>query len=566
MRNLLILFLCTFTVLPLGCRAQYAPVKVDISTEIVTIEGVNYYVHTVEKRQTLFSISRAYNVTSEILINDNPELRQGLKEGYKIRIRKVTDYTSPEIETPPVKETPPIKQVVEKDTVAPVRIQAEHVVRWYESLSSIAKKYGVTEEEIAIVNSLIGGKIYTRQELRIPYPGEAQRFAQNQKNDIKLVTEIEFEEHDDDKKEARRRDPGSRRSSYTASLIIPMGGSDSASTDHISGNFVEFYQGFLIALEDLKNEFIGINLELRVFDSDRISASEIVLRGELSGSDLIIGPVLSGEIEPVLSYAYSKDIPLVSPIDPSGDELSERYPNYFHVGTPVTYQQKALIESVSDSGNIVLVFEEGGQDSKFVQITRQMLQDAGLKYKTLSYTILGGRAILPQFEDRLVKDGINQVIVASNSEAFVSDVLRNLNLMQSRSGYSIKLFGTPPWRHFDNVDINLYHSMNLSISLQYYVEYNSDNVKRFIARFRELYNAEPTAYSFQAYDVASFFLAALYSYGTDLEKNIGRYDRKLLQSDYKFIRRNGDEGFINSGVRVLKYRPDFSTDTGSTDR
>ena len=76
MRNLLILFLCTFTVLPLGCRAQYAPVKVDISTEIVTIEGVNYYVHTVEKRQTLFSISRAYNVTSEILINDNPELRQ----------------------------------------------------------------------------------------------------------------------------------------------------------------------------------------------------------------------------------------------------------------------------------------------------------------------------------------------------------------------------------------------------------------------------------------------------------------------------------------------------------
>jgi LysM repeat protein/ABC-type branched-subunit amino acid transport system substrate-binding protein len=557
MRNLLILLLLTFTVVPLGCRAQYAPVKVNISNEITTIDGVSYYVHTVEKRQTLYSISRTYNVSAEILINDNPELKQGLKEGDKILIRRVTDYTSP------VKVTPPAKQAVVKDTVSPVRIQAEHLVRWYENLASISKKYGVSEEEIAIVNSLSGGKIQARQVLKIPYPGEAERFAQIQRDDIKPITEIMGEEPDDEKIEAKRRRSGARRGSYTASLIIPMGGRDSASTDHTSGNFVEFYQGFLIALEDLKEEFSGINLELRVFDSDRIPASEIALRGDLKGSDLIIGPVLSAQIEPVLSFAHSNDIPLVSPVDPSGDELSVRYPNYFHVGTPVAYQQKALIESVSASGNIVLIFEEGGQDSHFVQITRQMLQDAGLRYKTLSYTILGGRSILPQFENRLVKEGINQIIVASNSEAFVSDVLRNLNLMQSRSGYSIKLFGTPRWRHFDNVDINLYHTMNLSISMQYYVEYNSENVKRFIARFRELYNAEPTAYSFQAYDVAYFFLGALYNYGGDIEDNIGKYNRKLLQSDYKFIRRNGDEGFINSGVRVLKYRPDFSTDTGS---
>jgi LysM repeat protein/ABC-type branched-subunit amino acid transport system substrate-binding protein len=563
MRNLLILLLFAFTFVPQGCRAQYAPVKVDISAEITTIDGVVYYVHTVEKRQTLYSISRAYNVTPDILIKDNPDLRQGLKEGNKILIRRVTDYTSPVQEAPPVKEAPPAIQIVVKDTVSPVRIQAKHVVRWYENLTSISKKYNVSEEEIAIVNSLKGGKIYTRQVLIIPYPGEAERFARLQKNDINPIAEIIIEEPDDEKEEVKRRDPRTRGGNYTASLIIPLGGRDSASTDHISGNFVEFYQGFLIALEDLKEEFSGINLELRVFDSDRISASDIALRGDLRGSDIIIGPVLSAQIEPVLSFAHSNDIPLVSPVDPSGDELSERYPNYFHVGTPVAYQQKALIEDVAASGNIVLIFEEGGQDSHFVQITRQMLQDAGLKYRTLSYTILGGRSILPQFENRLVKDGMNQIIVASNSEAFVSDVLRNLNLMQSRSGYSIKLFGTPRWRHFDNVDINLYHTMSLSISMQYHVDYNGENVKRFIARFRELYNAEPTAYSFQAYDVAYFFLGALYNYGGDIEDNIGKYNRKLLQSDYRFIRRNGDEGFINSGVRVLKYRPDFSTDTGS---
>lgn len=552
MRRSFILFLTLFSFISIICRAQYTPAKVDISQQITVIDGVTFYVHKVEKRQTLFSISRTYNVSNDVLIKDNPGLEHGLKEGDTILIRKgKAENVSAERTTP-------------KDTVT-VRIQAEHTVRWYENLQSIARKYGVTEADIAAANSLKDQKIQTRQVLKIPYPGEAEIIASGAKSEPQAVsvTETVTETADKDKIPERKRGAGGN---YSASLIIPLGGRDSASAENLSGSFVEFYQGFLIALEDLKNEFSNINFDLRVFDSDRIAPSETASAGYLDGSDIIIGPVFSSQIEPILSYAFRKGIPLVSPVDPSGDNFSEKYPNYFHVGTPVSYQQRALIESISPEENIVLIFEEGGQDGQFVQLTRQMLQDAGLNYKTLSYNILSGRSIYPRFAERLVEGRANQIVVASNSEAFVSDVLRNLNLLKSRSGHEIKLFGTPRWRNFDNVDINLYHGMNLNISLPYYVDYGSEDVKRFIARFRELYRAEPTAYSFQAYDVAYFFLGALFSYGGDFEEYVEKYNRKLLQSDYKFIRRNIDEGFINSGVRLLKYRPDFSTDTGTPGR
>lgn len=547
MRLTFIFFLATFLFLSNGCRAQYTPVKVDVSSEITVNNGVEFYVHKIEKRQTLFSIARAYNVTPDIIIKDNPGLEKGLKEGARILIRKAG-------------------KVIAGDTVPSVRIQAEHTVRWYENLSSIAKKYGVTEEEIAIVNSLKAGKTETRQVLKIPYPGEAFKnpATDNSGKSINKENITDSEQRNSDQDRQKKRFSDNRRSEYAVSLIIPLGGKDTADTENISGSFVEFYQGFLIAMEDLKREFSGINLQLNVFDSDKVSPAQIVARGELEKSDMIIGPVYADQIESVLLYAYEKDISLVSPVDPSGDRLTEQYSNFFHVGTPVTYQQKALIENISPYQNILVIYEDGGQDGQFVEITKEMLESRGLTYKTLSYDILKGRSILPQFEERLNVDSLNQIVVASNSEAFVSDVLRNLNLLQSRGGFRMKLFGAPRWRNFDNVDINLYHGMGLNISLQYYVDYNGENVKRFISRFRELYNSEPTAYSFQAYDVAYFFLGALFNYGPEFSEHIAEYNRKLLQSDYRFVRRNGDKGFVNTGVRVIKYRPDYSTDTGSS--
>jgi hypothetical protein len=98
------------------------------------------------------------------------------------------------------------------------------------------------------------------------------------------------------------------------------------------------------------------------------------------------------------------------------------------------------------------------------------------------------------------------------------------------NGFNITIYGTSKWRTFESMDINSYHAMNLHIALQHFIDFNDKDVKSFIYRYRALYGCEPNPYSYQAYDVARYFLEELYSKGPKFYKKETVLP-KLLQSD-----------------------------------
>ncbi len=59
---------------------SFAQVVVERSSNRVTIGGIPYYVHIVRKGETLYSVSRAYNVTVEEIIRENPPAVKGINE------------------------------------------------------------------------------------------------------------------------------------------------------------------------------------------------------------------------------------------------------------------------------------------------------------------------------------------------------------------------------------------------------------------------------------------------------------------------------------------------------
>jgi len=73
------------------------------SSRIEKINGSNFYIHTVKKGQTLYMISKVYDVDIDEIIQDNPEIRQGLKSGQKIRIPapKTVESTKRQSKTSP---------------------------------------------------------------------------------------------------------------------------------------------------------------------------------------------------------------------------------------------------------------------------------------------------------------------------------------------------------------------------------------------------------------------------------------------------------------------------------
>ena len=468
--NRLSIILLLVMIITGGCAtAQYTPPKVTISTEKIRNESGEFFVHKVQQRETLFSISKAYNINVNSLINDNPKASEGLKTGDILFIR---------IGAPPV-----------------------------------------PEEEISVQEDIVEKSL----------PEKRKRFI-----------------------------PG-RDYVHKISLILPVNSRNLNEQNPVS-NFIDFYHGFLMAVNDAKDSGMSINLEV-IDNKEYQNSYQIVATGKLNNSELIVGPVFASEIEGILDFAGERDIPVISPMDPAAEKYISG--NRFFYQLPVTAeeQQRTLLKSIPYGSQITLFYEKGGRDAEMLQLTRSILNESGIAFKEFSYALLEGRLVRDQITNLLSTNNDNSVIIISESEAFVSDILRNLNLISTRSGYKITLFGLPRWRNFESVDIDYYHSMNLHLALQYFVDYSSEGVKRFLSRYRALFGTEPTPYAFQAYDTGKYFLDILKNEGPSFADNIDEYkSTRLLQSDLRFKRRDNTMGVINFGVRIIVFRPDYSID------
>lgn len=126
-----------------------------------------FILHKVSYGETLFSLSRKYQVAVEEIREANETLKQGLKSGQTIRIPK-------------------------DDFSTPVAASSMHKVAYGETLFSISKKYGVTVELLQQWNNLGNNSLKAGQNLIIKESLENQPTlvsAENSKKPIESTAE-----------------------------------------------------------------------------------------------------------------------------------------------------------------------------------------------------------------------------------------------------------------------------------------------------------------------------------------------------------------------------------------
>ena len=65
------------------------------SGTIVYINGAKYYIHTVRTGETLYGLSKTYGVGEQVIVENNPSIARGLKADEKIRIPFVAEAPEP---------------------------------------------------------------------------------------------------------------------------------------------------------------------------------------------------------------------------------------------------------------------------------------------------------------------------------------------------------------------------------------------------------------------------------------------------------------------------------------
>jgi hypothetical protein len=91
----------------------------------------------------------------------------------------------------------------------------------------------------------------------------------------------------------------------------------------------------------------------------------------------------------------------------------------------------------------------------------------------------------------------------------------------------------------------------------YWVDYNKNATISYVRKFRANFGTEPNSYGIQGFDVAYYFLNALFWYGNNFTPCVGDLDLKLVQGNYHFAKVSSSGGFMNQGVSVVQYNRNF---------
>ncbi|MFW5774397.1 MAG: hypothetical protein ACOCWD_06925, partial [Tangfeifania sp.] len=146
----------------------------------------------------------------------------------------------------------------------------------------------------------------------------------------------------------------------------------------------------------------------------------------------------------------------------------------------------------------------------------------------------------------------NVVFVPSLNEGELSVALSNINNLAN--DYSITLIGFNRYEQFSSIDLEYYFNLKLHYIDPYYIDYNDPVTIEFIAKFKDNFYTEPTNFGFQGYDVAFYFLNAIYNYGKDFEGCLPYNPADLIQGNYRFEKVSSFGGYMNEGVSVISYQ------------
>ena len=605
--------LCLAAAAPAVLAQDYTPVPVTISRSQISMSGRQYYVHIVLERQTIYGITKAYNVTEEDLYAANPMLKEeGLRSGtviyipvvsgeHKERTASVKEHSSaqakekatpakevkekekpapkekekPAVKEKPAREKPAPKEKPAKESSrkipAPKEGYVQHTVKWFENIYDVAAAYGVTPQQIMDANGLKSSAISKRQVLLIPVGETAKSTGQATAPSVtttlvpeeaeKVHTAVTAPTVTEEKpvatteEKADADEPGIMdfpvaKGTAEIALVMPFNANGKYSESNM-----DFYSGVLMALRDLEKE--GVKTTLNVFDLQAGTPSAY----QLNRNEVILGPITTADLTKILEVTDGR-VPVISPLDQRAAGLADTHEGFVQAPSSTASQYAELArwaaEDRTREDRIILVSEITSEGSTAAATgIRNALRSAGASFEEASWTVGQGRSLPGALTSRLTKGGVNRIVVASEKEAFIGDIVRNLGILINQ-GYKISMYAPSRVRTFETVDGSLYHQDDLHICSPYHADYDSEEVKAFVRAYRALYRTDPSQFAFQGYDLTRYFARMCAKYGNRWFRAIDREPGSGLHTDFRFEKvRNGS--YRNTGIRRIRYNTDYST-------
>ncbi len=565
------------------------------------IDGRIYYYYIVAPKETVYSLQHKLQISKEDIIRFNPSVAEGLKAGAKLYFP---------YESVPSKMHPPRKQE------GPVG--DTYTVRNGETLFGLAKRFGITEQQLLEMNpqlkrGLQAGDVITVPEIMTAVPADAPSVSAGRGYVVKeketfysiardhgvSVAELEAanpdvsilrkgqvltipEKADADKPVAVPETPASAPESpelaeipaipaeeipaedeeidedINIALILPfMLRQDPVSRQ--AQRYTEFYKGFLLAADSLRRS--GKTINIRAYDSaGSLDSVRVILSDPmLRDMDIVIAPDNAPELMAIGNWGKANDVMVFNTFNVKDDSY-QKNPVMMQANIPsAAMYDKAASAFVTLLGNDtpVVIRRKGAAPDK----TEFMAAlDGRLAAKGVTPVIIefDGKLTPADLAD-LDPMGNYMFIPVTGKQTELNKMLPGIaSWRESKVTPGIRVFGFPEWTTFKGETLQNMHALNTLVYSRFTVDESSHRNNEFDRRFKRWYGNEmenvAPRQGLLGFDSGIYIIRLLLTDGSPDSLQYGG-----IQNDFNFTRSEGG-GWVNNALSFINYRPSGSTE------
>jgi len=592
MRHLLAITFCLITLFGFAQK--------DFAIE--EIDGQKFYVHTVEKGNTLYGISKLYNVDLQLIKDNNESAVGGLSLGQVIRIPcenepDATAWTNPirldgEFLIHRVQRTETLfgianlyksdvndilelnssansgikpgdelrirKNDVDEVTLEDVPIELPpanlYKIKPGDTLYSLCRQYGLTEAELREANGGLPEGLKAGEFVSVP--------GLEVKSDFEPNTYI-FEPSDDNP----------IKDVYEIDLMLPFyldtavhmrpGGKE----EQLRRLAIDFYRGALIALDTLEKQ--GLRCRIHVQDINDFSGTMQPVGQVKKSTHLVIGPFQRKQFENIVDqHGPQSSTHFVCPV-PQSNKILLKGSNVSKVLSSQLTQAQALGVHLGKKhymDNVILINSRGARDVANVSAIRKAF-NAEVSTNPLAAfgqikEISATGKFVGDVQAELNPAFRNVFVLSTKDNSLIQDLLTKLAQVGNDQveddedyedeDYEICVVGTADWASMDFIDLDYKGKFSISIPTPGFTDYTDPDVNEFVRVYRKKYNSEPGDFAFMGHDVMLFYGLGLSYFGVNFPSHFDEIPQEgLLHLAYDYAKTGPNSGFENQHAFVV---------------
>ena len=549
----------------------------------VGVYSQNVIKHEVMAGETLYSLSKRYNVSIESIKQANGLTSDLIKAGYPLIIPSqdsssisTQQPTTPQSQlqestlrpesvpaTPVIPVSHPQANKTEDDTISSkVRSIEIHIPKCKltyitdkrTTIGEICVKFGISESEFLASNPDIKReKIKKNTALCIPY-------TESERNAL-IAAEAAAAAEAQQRAEAASLEERNRRRLEEASssinkidtikvaVVLPFELNQNEKSQEAI-KMIDFYEGIILSINEL-----GAQVEIEPYDEKEKSIDAIISDISKQNFHLIIGAKSIDYTNSLRAYSKRNNIIMCVPFS-SREDLTVGHPSLFQVNVKSSLLYNEVYKRFSEENRgkqVIFVTCKQTDDNNYISNFQRYLSERGISHSTIDINDIS------LSKEKAISGKQVVLIPTSKSVESFKQITSTLDSYDSRVSSNISLFGYPEWQTFSQENMNKLRLYHCSFFTSFYADLNSEEVLEFNKKFhekfkRDQYNSRPL-YGLLGYDVSNYFIGGLQKFGTkfiscqDLIEEVPALQHPM-HFDHNSSRQNG---FTNQNIRIVHF-------------